>query len=250
METTLDKFLGGHLLVRQPKSGYRAGIDPVMLAASIPAKQGQMVLELGCGVGVASLCLAKRVAGLTVHGVELQEAYADLAIKNAEENNVPLSVQCADLSYLPDELKSQTFDHVIMNPPYFDRDATVAASDEGRETAMGEATALKDWVTVASKRVRTKGTVSFIFRTERFPDLLNAMPSTLGSLQMFPIQPRVGRASELFILRARKLGRAAFRLEAPIVMHEGAQHSVDGESYREDIQRVLRHGAALPIPMS
>lgn len=58
-----DQFLGGRLMVAQPKTGYRAGVDPVLLAASVPAVRGESVLELGCGVGVASLCLAARVPG-------------------------------------------------------------------------------------------------------------------------------------------------------------------------------------------
>ena len=46
-----DQFLGGRLMVAQPKTGYRAGVDPVLLAASVPAVRGESVLELGCGVG-------------------------------------------------------------------------------------------------------------------------------------------------------------------------------------------------------
>ena len=49
----------------------------------------------------------------------------------------------------------------------------------------------------------------------------------------------------LIILRARKSGRGAFRLCAPLVMHEGATHLVDGDSYVPQIRAVLREGAAL-----
>ena len=69
-DLTRDKFLDGQLTILQPRYGYRAGVDPVFLAASVPAKPGQNVLELGCGAGVASLCLARRVSGLSLFGVE------------------------------------------------------------------------------------------------------------------------------------------------------------------------------------
>jgi tRNA1Val (adenine37-N6)-methyltransferase len=83
-DLTRDAFLGGRLHVWQPARGYRAGTDPVFLAAACPARSGEHVLELGCGVGVASLCLAARVEGLALTGVERQVDYAALARRNAE----------------------------------------------------------------------------------------------------------------------------------------------------------------------
>ena len=50
-DLTCDDFLGGRLSIWQPRDGYRAGVDPVLLAASVPARAGQSVLELGCGTG-------------------------------------------------------------------------------------------------------------------------------------------------------------------------------------------------------
>ncbi|MFZ2468854.1 MAG: methyltransferase, partial [Parvibaculum sedimenti] len=37
---TDDGFLGGRLQLLQPAKGYRAGIDAVLLAASVPARHG------------------------------------------------------------------------------------------------------------------------------------------------------------------------------------------------------------------
>ena len=61
-----DAFLGGRLRIWQPRAGYRAGIDPVMLAAAVPARPRQSVLELGCGAGTASLCLAAQPSSSTL----------------------------------------------------------------------------------------------------------------------------------------------------------------------------------------
>ena len=80
---TENEYLGGRIRIRQPQKGYRAGVDPVLLAASIPARSGQSVLELGLGVGTAALCLSARVAGLSLTGVEIQSDYAALARENA-----------------------------------------------------------------------------------------------------------------------------------------------------------------------
>ena len=148
-DLTQDQFLGGKLVVSQPRNGYRAGVDPVLLAAAVPAVAGQSLLDLGCGAGVASLCLGRRVPGLRLTGVEMQSDYADLARRNADANGIPMTVVTADLRNLPADLKAQSFDHVIANPPYFQRARGSPSSETGRETALGEGTALSIWVDAA-----------------------------------------------------------------------------------------------------
>lgn len=237
-----DAFLGGKLHLWQPRHGYRAGVDPVLLAASVPAVTGQRVLELGCGVGAAILCLGTRVPGLSLTGVEREAAYADLARRNG---GAALTVVTADIAIMPLDLRQQQFDHVLANPPYFDRSASVAAEDRARESALGEVTPLAEWVGIAARRLAPKGYAHFIHRAARLPDLIRALPHDMGSIEVLPLSARQGRDADRVILRARKSGRAEFRLYAPCVLHEGAHHDRDRDSYVPHIRAVLRDGAAL-----
>jgi len=247
MDVTQDDFLGGKVTALQPRRGYRAGVDPVLLAASIDARAGQSVLELGCGVGVASLCLAARVPGLRLTGVELQPDYADLARRNAAANAAPMEVVTADLRALPADLRQLRFDHVMMNPPYFDRTGSTAANDAGRDLALGGDTPLTDWLDIGTRRLAPKGYLTIIQRMERFPQVLSALNGRLGSIVMRPIAGRDARAPELFLLRARQEGRAAFVMAPTLIMHEGAVHQGDAESYTAQVGDVLRNGASLFI---
>ncbi|MCC5975290.1 MAG: methyltransferase [Rubellimicrobium sp.] len=244
---TEDAFLGGRLRLLQPRTGYRAGNDPVILAAAVDAAAGQSVLELGLGVGVAALSLAARVPGLKVTGVELQPAYAALARRNAERNALALRVIEADLAALPPDLRQESFDHVMMNPPYFDRSRGTGAQDPGRDIALGGSTPLALWIEVAARRLRPRGWLTLIQRAERLPEVLavlRARPeSRLGSVQLRPLAARVDRDAQLFILRARKEGRAAFRLLAPLVMHRGDRHLRDEDDFTELFRSILRDGA-------
>ncbi len=245
VDLTQDAFLGGRVSLFQPRKGYRAGIDPVLLAASVPARAGQTVLELGCGAGAAILCLASRVPGLILTGVELQSDYAELARRNSIENKVVLNVHQADLAALPSELRQLQFDHVIANPPYFRAGSHSVAKDAGRRVALGGDTALADWIDVAARRLAPKGYVHIIQRTERLPEVLAACSGRLGSVEVLPFSARTGREPDLVIVRARKNGRAAFRLHAPRVLHSGSEHKFGDSGYSTDIQAVLRDGAAL-----
>ena len=246
-ELTHDDFLGGQIKIWQPRKGYRAGVDPVILAASVPAKSGQSVLELGCGVGVASLCLAARVSGLHVTGVEVQAEYAALAQRNGTENALPFDVVTADLRALPPELRQKRFDHVIMNPPYFDRTASTASDDTGKDIAFGGDTPLRDWLEIGAKRVGPRGYLTLIQRMERLPDVLDGLNGRLGAIIVRPIAGRTGRAPELFLLQARQEGKSPFRMAPTLIMHQGAMHQGDQESYTAKVSQALRSGAELPI---
>lgn len=234
-----DAFLCGRLHLWQPVRGYRAATDPVLLAAAVPAKAGQRVLDLGCGAGAASLCLAARVPGLVQAGLELQAAYADLARRNAVANDVALEVVTGDVAAMPTDLRRE-FDHVIANPPYYPAGGT-PSPDTGRAAALQVATPIADWVQAGLRRLAPGGYLTLIISAELLPDVLGVAPQAT----VLPLAPRMGRAAPRIIVQARKLGRSPFRLLAPFVIHAGAAHDGDRENYTPEAAAVLRGGAAL-----
>lgn len=244
-ELTRNAFLGGAIEALQPTKGYRAGVDAVLLAAAVPAVNGQSVLELGCGAGVASLCLARRVPNLRMTGVELQPDYVDLAHRNAAGNGIGMEVFAGDLRSLPKPVRARGFDHVLANPPYFQRSKGTAARDIGRDIALAGETPLADWVSAAAKRLKPKGYATFIQDIRRLPELLAEVSGRLGSVEILPLSARQSRAPHLVILRARKGGRADFKLHYPRVMHEGDHHDEDRESYSAEFSDILREAAPL-----
>lgn len=238
-----DRFLDGRLRLLQPRQGYRAATDPVLLAAACPAASGDSVLDLGCGVGAAALCLALRVPGVALAGLEVQADYADLARRNAARNAMTLEVHEGDIAQVPKALR-RDFDHVIANPPWYPPDGS-ASPDIGRARAMRVETPLSGWVTAATRRLRPGGWLTLICGTDSLPEVLGAMGTKLGSATLLPLAAREGRPALRILLRARKGGRATFRLLAPLILHEGAAHERDGNSYMPEVQAILRDGADL-----
>lgn len=246
-ELTDDGFLGGRLRILQPRAGYRAATDPVFLAATVAAQPGQSVLELGCGAGVASLCLAARVPGLMQAGLELQPPYADLARRNAARNGLALEVIEGDLAAMPAALRARNFDHVIANPPYYAANGGTAAADPGRETALREATPLAEWVAAGLRRLHPGGWLTIIQEADRLPDLLVALVKGAGSITVLPLTAREGRPAGRVIVQARKGGRGRFTLAASLLLHDGAAHDGDRDSHTDKVAAILRKGAALEI---
>ena len=238
-DLTDDAFLCGKLQILQPRAGYRAATDPVLLAASVPAVAGQSVLDLGCGAGAASLCLAARVAGLVHQGLELQADYAGLCARNALRNAVEMAVTVGDVADMPVGLRV-AFDHVIANPPYYPSGGSPSPI-AGRDVALRVETGIDVWVAAGLRRLRPGGWLTMIFT----PDLLPAALSVQGNATVLPLTAREGRSAGRVVVQWRKVSRAPFRLLAPLVIHKGPAHDGDRESYTDQANAVLRMGADL-----
>lgn len=246
-----DNFLDGKLKLYQPKKGYRAGIDAVLLAASVPAQAGQTALELGAGVGVASLCLAHRVDGLSLTGIEIQPAMVRLAQQNAARNGLDARAKfvSADLSgprrlMMEQGITPNLYDHVLANPPYYEPDSSWVPPDESKRKAHTTQTAaLADWVDTACAMARPKGTVTFIHRADALPGLLHLIGTRLGAMKAFPLWPHRNADASRVLLQGVKTSRGPFALRAGLVLHEGDYRG----DFTTDANALLRTGAALKL---
>ena len=242
--TTLDTVLGGRVILHQPALGYRVAIDPILLAAACPAEPGETVIDLGCGVGTAALCLARRVPDVRCTGVDLQPALVALADRNAEENKLGDRVR-----FLAGDILDRTLpiyagpaDHVIVNPPYLKRGSATPSGNPVKALANIEGDAdLAAWVTAAAKAVRPGGSITFIHRADRLPELLALLGALCGGLAILPLHPKTGAAAH----RALVAGRLAQRLPA-MLLPGLVLHEADG-GFTPPLQRILRDGAALPM---
>ncbi|MYF89798.1 MAG: methyltransferase [Boseongicola sp. SB0676_bin_33] len=242
-----DAFLGGRLRIRQPVTGYRAGSDPVFLAASVPASPGDSVLELGAGAGTALLCLMARVPDLAVTGIDRNPGHVSLARENLGLNQLAATIVEADIACMPKSVTSRRFDHVMFNPPYFDRRKGSASPEPEREGSRSSETVMEAWIDAGLRRARPGGTLTFIQRIEHLPRMLADVGTRLGSIRVLPMQPRRSRPAKLFILQGRKSSKGAFRLLPAIILHEGDRHLSDGGAYTEAANAILRDAAALAL---
>ena len=243
-ELTRDAFLGGAVHLVQPRRGFRAGTDSVMLAASVPASPGQSALELGCGAGAALICLCSRVAGLRAAALELLPEYAALARRNSEACGLAADVLVGCVSDPPKELRQTSFDHVLLNPPYRASGSVRPVPDGGRDAALREGVPIRTWVDCAVRRLKPGGTVTMIIPPSRLPEALGAAGERTGSMEVKPLCPRAGVEANRLLIRAAKGGKGALRLLPPLALHEGSCGE-GGSDYTAEAQNVLRSGAAV-----
>jgi tRNA1Val (adenine37-N6)-methyltransferase len=238
MKVAAGTLLDGRVRHDQPESGHRTGLEPVLLAASIPARPGQRVLEGGSGAGAALLCLAHRVPGLTGLGVEREPELVRLAQANAAANGF------TGLSFVAEGLAcfraDGVFDHAMANPPWHAPGGT-ASPDARRDGARrAEPGLFAGWATALAAPLRRGGTLTLVVSARVVAESLDALRQAgCGGLAVFPLWPKPGREAKLVLLRGIKGARSPCRLLPGLVLH-----APDG-TYTDAAQAVLRDGAAL-----
>ncbi len=241
---TQDGLLDRRITLRQPRHGYRAGDDAVLLAAAVPAKVGQAVLDAGAGVGAVSLCLAWRCPDLTLHGLELQPELARLGGDNIAGNGLAdrVAILQGDIRQPPAEIGQTVFAHTVCNPPFHVAGRASAPPDRSKAIAHGEGeTPLQDWLAFCLRRTVSGGSVTIIHRSERLSAVLAGLRQGAGDIVVFPLWARPGRPAKRTIVQAR------VGAKGPDVMHPGlCLLDADGND-SEPARKVLRDGAALDL---
>ena len=244
---TEDAFLGGQLRLRQPRSGHRAGHDAILLAAATPAHSGDRVVDLGAGVGAAGLALARRVAGIELVLVEIDEGLAALARGNAAANAIAAEVIVLDVTseagaFAAAGLGADSVDVVLMNPPFNDSARHRASPDKAREMAhVASAATLAGWVHASRRILKSGGVLSLIWRADGLGDVLAALDRGFGSLRILPVHGDAREPAIRVLVSAVKGGKA------PAQIHPALMLKDESALPNKWVQEILAGKGVLPL---
>ena len=236
-----DAFLGDALSVLQPKSGYRAGMDAVMLAASLEAgaSEAVSVLDIGAGAGVVGLCVAVRLPSSRVVLVEKNRDLVCLAKDNISRNQLSGRIRVINVDVLACRegfgLEPESFDHVLSNPPFYNADSTRVSENQLKADAHTMPTGgLDGWLRFMARMTRPGGQATMIHLAERVDDVLSAFRGRFGGVLVQPLHPRDGAPANRVIVRGTKGSRRPMQLLAGIVLHG------HGNAFLPEIDQILR----------
>lgn len=250
-DVTRDAFLGGKLVILQPRKGPRTAIDGILLSAAIPISESgnERVLDAGSGTGIVALTLAARAPQVRVIGIERQADLVDLARENAALNGfaTQASFVVADLTHKVTALEAaglarESFDHVTANPPYYTESTARPSASPSRQRAyVTTAGALDAWLRFLAAMARPGGTLTMIHRAEALPDVLKAAEGRFGGLVICPLFPHRGAAAIRVLVQGTKGSRAPLAMAPGLILHD------ETGAYRREVDSVLKGEATLKI---
>jgi tRNA1(Val) A37 N6-methylase TrmN6 len=226
---TEDRWLGGRLMLVQPKRGHRVGTDAALLvAATGDARQGRIV-DVGAGVGAVGLALAQRNPLASVDLVELDPELAQVAEGNASRNGLEARTRVLRLDALNSRERresglAESASCVVTNPPFFDAKAVRASPDEAKARAHvlagAEANAtLADWIRASLAMLAPGGRFVMIHRPDALSAILAAIGSRLGALALLPVHPTIGASAHRLLVSGVKGSKAPLRVASGLLLH-------------------------------
>lgn len=233
-------LLGGKIRYRQPRHGYRTGIEPVLLAASVPARTGQLVLECGTGAGAGLLALAARVPGLRGTGLERDPALAELASANLADNGFcGIEVLRQDVEAWNPALP---YDHAFANPPWHRDDGTQSDNPGRRDAKSAPPDLLLRWTVAMAACLRRRGTLSLVLPAALMGAAIHALVQAgCAETTLMPLWPHTAQAAKLILVRGVKQGRGACRVLPGLMLHEA------GGGYTTAADAIFRHGGRIEM---
>lgn len=237
MKTEHTTLFNGRVTVHQPIEGYRFALDSLVLAAFTPAKDHQLVLELGIGVGAASLALAHQHPNMIIHGIEIQSNILDITQRNIDENGWAGRFQlfCGNLT--AKLVPGHYYDHVMMNPPFFEEHSYTDSPYVHKTLSHGEKQALlQDWIAEAHRALKPRGYVTMVHTARRLDEILALLRKKFGGIEIYPLWPKAGQSAKRVLVRARK------GVKSPMTLHSGlVLHHNDG-TFTDEASLVINDG--------
>lgn len=238
IEYTTDYLLNKKVKIFQPKEGYRASIDAVILSSLLETnkvKNGSLILDVGSGTGAVSLCLAHRLKekNVKITGLDIQQALVELSNQSAVTNGFSdsLHYEWSDIRQKT-QLPLGSFDCVITNPPYSDHD--MPSPNISKQLAHNHQDFnLTSWLSFCLKMLKPKGYILQINRTEAINEILSALHNKAGNIQILPIYSKQKQSAKRIGVIAQKGSHGLTKILPPFYTH-----NEDG-SYTELAQSIL-----------
>ncbi len=223
----------------QKTDGLTFGTDALLLAAYVRGRHVRGV-ELGSGSGIISMLLITRKKVQKITAYEVQEEYADLTRRNAEQNHLEevLTATCLDVRHIP---SGESEDVVFTNPPYMKTDSGKSNRENKKNAARHEVFGgIYDFCQAARRTLKYGGAFYAVYRPDRLVDIILAMRETsLEPKRITFVHADSDSESSMVLIEAKKGGKGGAQLTKPLIIYKDRTH----KEYTDDMKYIMELGS-------
>ncbi|WP_459129242.1 tRNA1(Val) (adenine(37)-N6)-methyltransferase [Guggenheimella bovis] len=225
--------LNNNRFIYQKKTGFRFGIDSVLLAHFVDSKG--KVLELGSGTGIISILLADRVKELDA--IEIQADQAEMSMRTVSDNGLSnIRILEGDFMKIDSLVSKEDYDAVVSNPPYYKH--TIQSPKPELAISRHEVMMnLRGLVEAASFALKPKGVFYLVYHVNRMDELfleLERLNFRVKRIRL--VYPKKTSEANLVLVKAVKGGGRELRIDPPLIVYEGAKYTEEIERIYDEVQ--------------
>lgn len=235
----LHYLLGhSHLKILQDPDYLQFSLDSILVADFLRLTQKiQSIMDLGTGVGPVPLFLSTKTS-VPITGVDIQERLIELAKENAVINNLDkqITFKTLDIKDIPKHFKSQSFDAVIANPPFFKVSKDSPLNEKAEKSMMRHELkmTLEDLIQQAAYLLKNQGTLTLIHRVDRLPEIIPLLKNYGMPVKRIRfVHPKKEKEATSVLIEARNKGQETLTVLPPLFVHD------DNNEYSKEIKKIF-----------
>ena len=245
-----------NMKIIQNKNGFCFGIDSVLLSDfAKEIKDSARVADLGTGTGILGILLCAKTNLSEIIGIEIQEEVAEMAQRSIKlnhlenkfkilninikeiinkKNNTKFDKRINNKNKLDDEkikkenrkinliLEKNSFDYVVMNPPYKKINTGKVNDNEKKLISRHEITAnLEDFIETANYLLKDKGTLFMVHRPNRLVDILEKLrKAKIEPKEIRFVYPKINKEPNLILIKGVKNAREFLKIDKPLYIYQ------------------------------
>ena len=220
----LDDLQLAGMKILQKSTGFRFGMDAVLLADFARVEARDRAADFGTGTGILPLLLLGRGKAAHVDALEIQPDMADMARRTMALNS--LEERC-HVHLLPVERASEaipraSLDAIVCNPPYGVPGTTLRNPSETLSTARHQSDeGLSAWFAMAYQLLKGKGRFHMIYPAPRMLEAMQALEKARLAPKRFRlIYPAADKAANLVLIEAMKDAKPMLHPMPPLIVYE------------------------------